>query len=79
MHAATNAATPPTACTIDDPAKSINPLSANHAPSPYHCHPPEIGYMIAVMKIVKIIYVEYLVLPATAPETIVAAVAAKTN
>ena len=35
--------------------------------------------MIAVMNTVKIMYVEYFVLPAIAPETIVAAVAAKTN
>ena len=43
IAAATSAATPPTACTIEDPAKSIKPASARKAPSPYHCHPPEIG------------------------------------
>ena len=43
MIAAASAATPPTACTIEEPAKSIKPISANQAPSPYHCHPPEIG------------------------------------
>ena len=47
--AATRAAHPPTECTMEDPAKSINPASANQPPTltpsvtPFHCHPPDIG------------------------------------
>ena len=42
IHAPTSAAHPPTEWTIEDPAKSIKPRLANQ-PSPFHCHPPEIG------------------------------------
>ena len=80
MYAPTNAAQPPTACTIDEPARSINSvgikLAALSHPSEFHSQPPAIGYMNPVIITANIANTEYLVRPATAPETIVAQVAA---
>src|SRR5690606_16163704 len=77
IEAITSAAQPPTAWTTVEPAKSTNPRLVNQ-PSPCQTQCPEIGYINVVMMNEKNIYDENLVRSATAPETIVEAVAQNT-
>ena len=80
MYAPTKAAQPPTACTIDEPARSINSVGIKSAefshPSVFHSQPPAIGYIKPVIITANMANTEYFVRPATAPETMVAHVAA---
>ena len=86
--APTNANTPPTLCTIAEPAKSWNVAPKvfimNDPSSPFINHPPphvqwpEIGYISSEMNTEYIQYIENLVRSAMAPDTMVAAVAQNT-
>ena len=78
-HTATKAAQPPTECTRVEPAKSWNPPSSPPSVErnpPPHCQEPTIGYTNPTYIMVKIINPPIFTRSATAPETIVAAVAA---
>jgi len=72
--AQTSAAAPPTACTAVDPARSWKPV--NQLVSPPQTHEPVMGYAIATNKTEKSKKGPSLTRSATAPETMVAAVAA---
>src|SRR6056297_964133 len=71
------AAQPPTECTTVEPAKSENPASANQPPP--HCHEPEIGYITPVRSTTKARNGHSLIRSASAPDTIEAVAATKTN
>src|SRR3989338_4281455 len=72
-----SAAQPPTECTTVEPAKSQKPSVASHPPPQIQC--PVTGYMKPTSTNEKAMNETYLMRSATAPETIVAAVPAKTS
>src|SRR5688572_20900990 len=72
--APTSAAQPPTECTSVDPAKSWKPAACSQPPP--HFQEPPMVYTMPTNTVQKIMKLQSLMRSATAPETIVAQVAA---